>query len=120
MNEKNGTVKIGEIQFERYPKDGEKIQEFVKRTLGTLFKHNLIPQKEIEKLLDKDYSKKTFNLDYALLADSTVKHYWSETHFDKHYYCCFEWYNVGGAKGNEERAKKQREGFAKWLETLAK
>lgn len=118
MNNQNETVKIGEIQFEKYPKNGEKIQDFVKRTLRKLLENNLIPQDKFEKLIDKVYSKKTFNLDYPLLTDSFKPHYWHEEHFDKQYYCCCEWYNPGGE--NENRANKQRDGFAKWLETLAK
>lgn len=125
MDNQNTTVKIGEIHFEKYPRDGEKMQYFVKKTLQKLLENNLIPQKEFEGLLDKKYSKEHFNLDYPMLSKYREAYKIDDFHFRYYgniiyqdFYFCNSWYNLGGE--NENRARKQREGFAKWLETLAK
>ncbi len=85
--------------------DYTKIGELVRTKLNYLFKHNLISKEEISNLKDKEYCKKTFNINYPLLKEKSddikstkdKNRYWSLV-FDEKYYACNDWYENRGQK----------------------
>lgn len=93
-------VLIKDKEFSLYRKSDEKIQDFVRDIFKRLLEMNAIPESELKNLHDKEYCKKTFDLNFALFVDSeaerTVKgraRYSSEqTFFVKGYYICSEWW----------------------------
>ena len=77
-------------------KEKETIQNWVKRIFGYVFRHNLLSEKEIKCLHDKDYSKSTFDIQFALLVDRQndtkpdgYNRYWQKP--IEGYYVCSQW-----------------------------
>jgi hypothetical protein len=77
----------------------ESIQDFVKRVIEFLFSHSLLPKEELELLQTKEYSKKTFGIDFPLLEKDVNRirikgycRYWVSLKFDGRYYCCSQWW----------------------------
>lgn len=114
-------VTIGGIDFELYPKKGERIQDLVRRTLPLLLEKNLIPDAEMNRLLyDKDYCYRTFGINwkgfkYTLLKKDKQEFYddfncvyrcWAKPLSG--YYICSQWYPNCSPK------------FARWLIALSK
>lgn len=93
-NTVDNKIKIGNAFFRIVPSPNEPIQHFVRITLEELFRNNLIPESEIEKLKTLDYSKQSFGINFPLLQvqlnnDNRVR-YWKDK-IDK-YYVCSQWY----------------------------
>ncbi len=124
-SENKTSVEISGINIDLYPKDGEKIQDKVKRTMKILLSNNLIPEFEMKRLLnDKEYCYQTFGINvkkgnyifkYTLLKKE------KEAFFDNYsnqykcwkdpiegYYICAQWYKPCLNK------------FADWLVFLSK
>jgi hypothetical protein len=86
--------------IETRKRPGESFQDFVKRTLTLMFDKNLIPPKELALLQTKDYSKKTFGLEYSLLQSDSTKlqdrmgrnRYWTKYTLGGRYYVCSQWW----------------------------
>lgn len=107
-SEETTSILIGDIKFELFPSEGERMQDYVKRTLPVLINNNLIPTEELQRLLtDKDYCYNTFGIyaptkaknRYTLLNrnkdyyyDSYNKKYrcWKDSYCG--YYICSQWY----------------------------
>jgi hypothetical protein len=76
----------------------DKIQDFVKEIMHQLLDNNLLSEQDIILLLDTEYSKETFSLQYSLLRtieqgrkDSNGYYrYWVDV-FGKKYYVCNHW-----------------------------
>lgn len=92
------------------------LQDFVKFTIRQLIETNSLPEYELKNLEDKDYCKKTFNLNYPMLSKDRFafaedkkhpRYYAKEAFFEKEYYLCNHWFN-------EDKE------FANWLKTLSK
>lgn len=79
------------------------LQDFVQNALKLLLKANAISQIELKSLMDSDYCKDTFDLNYPLLStdknsfasDSTHLRYYTEEIGG--YYICNHWVNYNGA-----------------------
>ncbi len=115
------SVNISGLEFELYPKDGERIQPHVRRTMERLLSNNLIPMAEMKLLLtDKDYCYQTFGINwhpenasysfkYTLLkkvvGDSDSKRYYAKP--INGYYLCSQWY------------QSLTDNFANWLIELS-
>lgn len=114
----NEIVKIGVILQTRKDND-ELIQDFVKRTLKILFEHKLIPNNEIERLQEKEYSKQTFDINFPLLvkdekdtfSSSERKHrrYWYPEKVGE-FYVCNHW--------QKKYTETYEDKIAKWLKYL--
>ena len=118
------SVTIGGISFELFPKDGERIQDHVQRTMEILLSRNLIPQTEMDRLLtDEEYCYSTFGIHfefkktkrwiekYTLLQKNPPtgfleRRYWKEQFSG--YYICSQWYQT-----------KCPVLFAQWLNNLS-
>ncbi|MDD5022112.1 MAG: hypothetical protein PHR82_08320 [Endomicrobiaceae bacterium] len=100
-----------ESDFSEFP-----VGEFVKNKLHYLFENNLIPEDEIEKLKDKQYSKKVFDLNFPLLINKddngldTKGHdrYWKREMYANKYRVCSQWF------------KHQRHLFEQWYNGIIK
>ena len=118
------SVLIGGKRFELFPSEGEKIQDYVKRTLPVLINDNLIPSEELQRLLtEKDYCYNTFGIyannnakdHYTLLRRNKDYYYdsynnmyrcWKDCYCG--YYICSQWYPDCASK------------YAEWLIKLSK
>jgi hypothetical protein len=78
----------------------ESFQDFVKRTLHYFFNNKMLSSEEIALLKNKDYCKRTFGLEYALLEDNSRNivdntgrnRYWTKDIFGDRYYACSQWW----------------------------
>lgn len=94
------------------------IGKFVKEKLQKLIEFDLINYDEIQKLLDKDYSKLTFDIQYPFLQNSDVKdeeiliRYWKNPFEIKgsKFFVCSQWY--------ETIQNNDRPYFEKWYNKL--
>jgi hypothetical protein len=89
----------------------EKIGAYVKKNLLQLANENKFNQININNLLDKDFSKVTFDINYALLIKEqniSPLHYWKDIIKinDINYFMCCEWF------------EKNRYNFDNWLKTF--
>lgn len=119
------TVTIKGHEFDLYMNDdaGDKIfQDFVRRTLQKLFEYRLMPDMEIKRLQDRDYSNRTFGLNYALLEkehrncfDNTGKsRYWTSPGSKiAGFYVCSQWWKEKVVPIYEDK-------FAEWVQHLAR
>jgi len=112
---------LEEIPHDFKGSDEVKIGLLVRTTIKQLAKENSIPHDEVEKLLNSEYSRNTFNLGYPFLkritpdVDMQVQRqvneyyrYWVDeiTIFGNKYYVCKEWY------------EQNRNKFVTWLEKI--
>ena len=114
ISAKETSVVIGGFKFALYPVENEKIQKHVQKTMDLLLKNNLIPEIEMNRLLnDKDYCYKTFGINWnknkfsLLTKDRSLapQRYWATNYAG--YYICSQWY------------QNLTEKFADWLIYLA-
>ena len=75
------------------------IGKFAREELGQILRKNKVSQSEIEKMLDPDYSKQKFHLNFPLLitqrtSEKTSCRYYKEpiVIYEKTYYLCSQWY----------------------------
>ena len=108
------SVKIGGIDFELYPKQWERIQDHVRRTMSLLLAKQLIPEPEMKRLLeDYNYCYDTFGINwngykFTLLREDRNENavrYWATNYSG--YYICSQWYQDCSLN------------FAQWLRKLS-
>lgn len=108
---------------EQSDKTSVKIGKLVRTTIEDLINRNLLSNDTIQLLLDKEYCKNTFNINYPLLKElnssfsiksqryiGEYARYWSETFLinNNEYIVCQEWY------------ERNREYFESWKSRLIK
>lgn len=92
------TVTINGIVLPIYRNSNQKVQDFVKQTLETLFSNNLLPVDEIKRLQNKEYCDQTFNIKFPLLESDSRKitisghtRYWTNFRVSG-FYVCSQWW----------------------------
>ncbi|MDR1147273.1 MAG: GIY-YIG nuclease family protein [Spirochaetaceae bacterium] len=115
---KNESINIKGINIPLHRKANEKTQDFVIRLLHLLFNNRLIPETEIQNMLNKEYSVKTFGISFSILQNDKTKikdrkkhtRYWTKEIFGNKYYACSQWWkeknNIYGPK------------LLKWIEKI--
>lgn len=98
-------VQIGNIDFNLYPEESEKIGRHAEKTISNLLCNSLIPEAEMRRLLeDEEYCFKTLGICYKfpswtlklpLLITNRIDNknkvrYWATEH--NGYYICSQWY----------------------------
>jgi len=98
-NEPSSETRINNIDNNLKRKNNESVQAFVKRILNTFFANGSLSSNEISRLKTKEYSQKTFGIDFPLLvenADETIisghSRYWTSMKFGGKYYACSQWW----------------------------
>lgn len=112
------TVTIKGKQIPLSKENHESVQDFVKRIMELLIIQNLLPETEIQNLLDKDYCKKTFFLQFPLIRkieqgykDNSGKgRYWTKD-FGGKYYVCSQWW--------KDHHPTYLKNITRWLKDLA-
>jgi hypothetical protein len=82
-----------------YKNRNESTQDFVKRTLHIMFANDLLP-KEIPNMLNKEYCKETFGIQFPIIQNDQAKlkdghghlRYWVKELFGNEYYGCSQWW----------------------------
>lgn len=104
------SINIKGINIPLHRKVNEKTQDFVIRLLHLLFNNKLIPEDEIQNMLNKKYSVKTFGIAFPILQNDKTKikdrkkhtRYWTKEIFGNKYYACSQWWkeknNIYGPK----------------------
>lgn len=103
--------------LELHPREGERFQDYVRRTLELAFSNHMLSQEEIELLKDADYSKRAFGLGYPLIVEGRESiydrnghgRYWSKPIYGN-YYGCSQWWKA--------RIPAHEKLFSKWVSTL--
>lgn len=97
------TVCIKGVKIPVYRSSEQTVQDFIKQTLRTLFDNNLLSSEEIKRMQDKDYSAKTFGIQFPLLQadfNKTVisghSRYWTTFRVSNFYVCLFWWKGSSG------------------------
>lgn len=93
------TININGISLPIYRNDNQLVQDFVKQTLLTLFKHNLLTNQMISQLQNKKYCREIFGIQFPLLEVSSTKikdskghlRYWKKFKVDK-FFVCSQWW----------------------------
>jgi hypothetical protein len=93
-------VNIKGVEIPLYRNVNESIQDFVKRTLDVMFAKNLLPETEINNMLDKQYCKDTFGIQFPIIQNDRTKlkdgkghlRYWVKELFGNKYYGCSQWW----------------------------
>ena len=87
----------------------EDFQDYIKRILTMLFEESLLSNDEIKLLKDRKYCRKTFSLDFPLLANkndeisfSGHNRYWKTPTFADNYFACKEWWKEKFPKYEEK------------------
>jgi hypothetical protein len=123
------TINIKGVQVPLYKSNDETIQDFVKKILRLMFKNDLLPNNEIENMLNEDYCIKTFGIDkifgkyYPIIQNNInklrddyghLKYYKDEIAEiqGKKYYACSQWW-----KSKEDIYKTK---FSNWIKNIAK
>jgi hypothetical protein len=78
----------------------ESFQDFVKRTLEFMFNNSWLQPKELERLQTREYSKKTFGIEFPLLERNSLNimdakghpRYWTGHQFGGMYFACSQWW----------------------------
>ncbi|MCM1320859.1 MAG: hypothetical protein NC041_01625 [Bacteroides sp.] len=105
-----------------------KLRDFVASTMHILLNPDLIPESEIQNLLDDDYGYETFELvapsvHCALLTTDKERtkikgnRRYGQECFGGKYYLCNEWRNLNDTM--HEKAQRQRNEFYLWLKKIA-
>ncbi|MBR2261403.1 MAG: hypothetical protein IJ916_06850 [Paludibacteraceae bacterium] len=119
------TVTLNGTTLPIYRSEKQSVQDFVKETLTTLFVNNILTNEEIVLLQNKEYSKKTFGIQYPLLVkndkDTIIvtkngtehSRYWKRNNYNVGgYYVCSEW--------QKPYFNTYEESIARWLIKLEK
>ena len=96
----NETININDISIPFTKREEESVQDFVKKIMRLLLNNNLLSQQEIKNLQDKEYSKRTFYLQFPLLRKVSEGYkdtsgrgrYWSKEIFGSNFYVCSQWW----------------------------
>jgi hypothetical protein len=118
--EEDETIIIKGVNIPLHRRANEKTQDFVKRLLHLLFNNRLIPEIEIQNMLNKKYSVETFGIAFQILQiDKTrlkdrKKHtrYWIKEIFGNKYYACSQWW--------KEKDKIYGPKLLKWIKKIEK
>jgi hypothetical protein len=113
------SITIKGVNIPLYKNNNENTQDFVKRILHIMFNNNLIPNSEIQNMLNKDYSKDTFEIAYPMLQNNEsqlydrVGHprYWKTEIFGGRYYACSQWW--------KDNADIYEHKLASWIKKIA-
>ena len=97
---------------------GQSFQEFVRETLTNMFRFDMLSPEEIENLQNRDYCKKTFQIEYPLLEADEDKimdkqghaRYWTSVKFGGKYYACNDWW--------KQKFPEYEPLFAQWIEKI--
>jgi hypothetical protein len=96
------SVNIKGVEIPLHKEHNEKIQDFVKKTLHLMFDNELIPDSEINNMLnkgDKRYCNETFGIGFPIIQNDKNKltdnaghsRYYSREIFGDEYYVCSQW-----------------------------
>ena len=92
------TVCIKGVTIPCYRNSEQTVQDFIKQTLKILFDNNLLSLEEIKRMQDKDYSDRTFGIQFPLLQADFNKivisghaRYWTKFKVSNFYVCLFWW-----------------------------
>jgi hypothetical protein len=113
------SINIKGINIPLYRSNKEKTQDFVKNILHIMFNNNFLPESEIQNMLNKEYSVKTFGISVSMLQNDRRKlndrkghgRYWKREIFGGEYYGCSQWWKE---KNNIYELK-----LAKWIMKIA-
>lgn len=110
------------VAEENTPTTSEKIGKIVQKFFNELFSQNSLTNDEITNLMDKEYSKKTFDVNYPIIkllengADENAqrsvnghKRYYAKIYNEK-YLLCNDWYDRNTCNFNEWCAKFNKGG----------
>ncbi len=124
------SISMIEIDLTPLTDKNAKLRNFVSSTMHVLLDHNLIPESEIENLLDDDYGYETFelvapNTHCAFFTTDKEKtktkikgnRRYGQECFGGKYYLCNEWRNLDGTMF--DKAQRQRNAFYLWLKKIA-
>lgn len=103
--------------LELHPREGERFQDYVRRTLELAFSNQMLSQEEIELLKDESYSRRVFGLRYPLLVEGRENiydhkghgRYWSKPIYGN-YYGCSQWWKA--------KIPAHEKLFSKWVSSL--
>lgn len=103
--------------LELHPREGERFQDYVRRTLELAFSNQMLSQEEIELLKDESYSRRVFGLRYPLLVEGRENiydrkghgRYWSKPIYGN-YYGCSQWWKA--------KVPVHEKLFSKWVSSL--
>lgn len=106
------------IKIEYQRRQGETIQNYVKRLLSKLYFDSVLTPDLIQRMHGLEYSKQIFGINYPLLAtnptaiyDSTGHvRYWLNYRLAGKYYVCSQWW--------KEHDKTYQENIYRWLDRL--
>lgn len=112
-------VTIKNMRIDTHPQAGESMQDFVKRTFSQLIENHLLDDAVLQQLLDRQFCRTAFGIDYALLQtdrnncfDNTGHpRYWNRFRIANTYFCCSEWWR--------DLFPHYEERLAAWLQSLA-
>lgn len=95
--------------------NGEKIGEFVMRKMKEVYNENLLTADEIQKLQNKEYSKKEFKQNFEILRNRNRETYekGGTRYYLKEFYC-------GGYYLTNNWYEWHREPFLTWLRKIKK
>ena len=93
-------VANGNISNVPQKRNEESVQDYVKKVMHFLFNNRLLSQTEIERLQNREYCKKTFDLQFPLIRkiaegykDASGRgRYWASEIFGGEYYVCSQWW----------------------------
>lgn len=85
--------------FKLYKRDGETVQDYVKRLFPTLYNRNMLGEQILINLQDKDYCKEFFGIDFSLFESDNTKtrpgghsRYYSNIRIGGKYFLCSQWW----------------------------
>lgn len=93
------TVTLNGVTLPIYRSDYQKVQDFIKQTLKTLFEKRILTSNEIMLLQDKQYSQNVFDIQFPLLEKNHANiidnaghsRYWENFRVDG-FYVCSQWW----------------------------
>jgi hypothetical protein len=115
------TININGINVPLHKNENETTQNFVKKILRLFFNENFLPDTEIRNMLDRDYCRRTFGINYSILQNDNTRlrdgqkgtsRYWLNERFGNEYYACSQWW-----KTNEEIYKRK---LSEWIKRIGK
>jgi len=101
-NQTTKKIRIGNFSVPTTKESGESVQDYVKKIMRILLNNSLLQPKEIKRLQDKEYCKKTFAIQFPLIKNiaegykdaSGRGRYWSREIFGNTFYVCSQWWKA--------------------------